>query len=185
MHWYCCIYSKTSAFQLKISSLPSNRPPTSNQRFKRDSGIIPFRPLFVYRQQQKELQAKWKLIEALKQQKKQAQLKLQLEAQNQQNIVYHSNPKLTGIPKKLESTYRHSTEYPFYQATSTYQTNQKYQNYQEYPIYQTYPLHQQDYIDNSYETYSAPTYTSYSTFGQSYADQQDAYYSKYISGYYS
>lgn len=72
--YWCCdrSESKTSGYKQILFNPPTNRYETEtlNHRFKRE-GFIPFRPLFVYRQQQIKKQARWKWLEAQKLLKKQ------------------------------------------------------------------------------------------------------------------
>lgn len=165
MHWYCCTYSLTFGSEYPLRHL-SNQ--IFNLRSKRDGGTIPFRPLFVYRQQQKEKQARWKLLEAQKL-LKQEQLNRQSETSNQQNYV-SSHSELSLKPLKLNYSYREVPAYSIYQTTA-HQRNPTYQQY-----FQNYPV-------NTFETY--PTYNYYTNFEQLYDNQDDGYYDKYNSGYYS
>lgn len=168
---YCWFFFFTATRGFELNNLKAE---IFNHRVKRDSGIIAFRPLFVYRAQQKEKQARWKLIEAQK-------LVQQQQLQNHQySIDYHSTHP--SNPTKSEYDYKLHPVQPNYQTMPW-----PYQNYPFYQLNQKY----QDQPSNSYEVYpnsnSYPTltYSSYSSDGSLYANQQDFYYDKYDSEYYS
>lgn len=171
---YCLFQLSTVSYGFELNHL---RTKTVNHRIKRDSGIIPFRPLFVYRQQQKEKQAKWKLQEAQKlhQQLLQQQLLQQhIQLQNQQNSIVDYYAKYPLNTAKLDYTNRPTYPvYPNYQTDSAYQTNavnQLNQYYQNYPqnAYGTYPTFSSSYLDN----------------GGSYANQDSLYYNYDDTRYY-
>lgn len=157
-----CLVTITCGFELNHLKPPSNEAEIVNHRVKRGGQAIPFRPLFVYRQQQKEKQARWKLLEAQK----------QLKLQNLQNTVGGYSKNLL-YPIKEDFAYRPVPVYPSYQATSPYQTNPTYQLYKNYEYY---PV-------NSYEIYSTDPDRSSLAYAPSYANQQESYYDQFDSGY--
>ncbi|XP_037046965.1 uncharacterized protein LOC119081832 [Bradysia coprophila] len=158
----CCLLQLfTVTYGFDLNQLETK---TVNHRIKRDGGIIAFRPLFVYRQQQKEKQAKWKLEE---EQKLQKQLQQYLLAQNHQNSIvdyYSKYPVNAGKVDTYRPTYPYPA-YPSYQPISTYQSNAANQQ-------------------NAYGNY--PTVSgSYLTNGGFYANQQDSLYNNYDDFTYS
>lgn len=150
IHCLCIFVTDSYGFDLIHLSQPNSE--LSNHRFKREK---PFRPLFVYKQQQKERQAKWKLEAAEK-------LVQQQQLQNSIRDYY----KHQTNPVKGYYTYSLIPSYADYQTTVLYQANPNYQlkNYQYYPV-------------NSYGS------NIYPTFGQLYANQPEYYYDKYESQY--
>lgn len=132
-----CLFTSAEC-GLKLNHL---RAGTFNHRVKRDGGAIPFRPLFVYRQQQKEKQAKWKL------EAEQKLAKQQYDLQNFQNsIAVYSKPPLN--PTK--SYYDYRPVFTTYQITPQYQAS---------PVYQPYQSNLQAYPSNSYQIYSTFPYS--------------------------
>lgn len=126
------------------------------QKRQGGGGIIPFRPLFVYRQQQREMQEKWKEIEERKKLRQQ-QLQYQQYEQYQESIKpqqpvyrpitqyeqYHENIKPQQPP------YRPTTHYSSYNYPSTRYKTYTYPSYysrDKYPTYQSYP----SYYDSEY-----------------------------------
>lgn len=161
---YClsCLFTETLGFELNRLNQPSNDAETLHHRFKRGGGggLIPFRPLFVYRQQQKEKQAKWKLEEAQK--------LAQSQLQNQHNSIIDYT-KFSSNPFRLDYAYRPVPVYPSYQVDPTYQQDQSIQNY---PV-------------NSYGIYRTSPYSPDSTYGPLNFKNQETYYDKYNAEYYS
>lgn len=168
---YCLLQLFTVAYGFELNHLKTK---TFNHRIKRDGGVIPFRPLFVYRQQQKEKQAKWKLQEAQKLQHQLLQqqiLQQHFQSQAHQNSIVDYYAKYPLNSAKVDYTNRPTYPvYPNYQTTSSYQTNtanqlnQYYQNYQQnaygfYPSFSGsylvnggfYATNQQDSLYNNYD----------------------------------
>lgn len=123
---------------------PYNAHETS-ELLKRDKrqgggGIIPFRPLFVYRQQQREMQERWKEIEARK--------KLR-----QQSIYYQSYPQTSYRRPSTTSSIEY--KYPSTRYSSHNYPSLEYENY--YPSYYgSYGRYDQDrnyypYYYNEYD----------------------------------
>lgn len=154
---------------------------TNLHRVKRQGGggIIPFRPLFVYRQQQKEMQEKWKEIEEKKRLQKEHLLQYQ-QYQQYQEAIRPSIP----IPVKPQQPYQsHSTaQYnaPNYNPTTHYNSNYYPATYYNPSYYPTYH-HSSNYY---YPTTDYNSYSSHSYPSKYYSDSSSDYYlSDYYDGY--
>lgn len=154
-------------------------------RVKRQGGggIIPFRPLFVYRQQQKEMQEKWKEIE----ERKRLQKEHLLQYQQYQQYYEATKPSIPTIPLPIKPQQS-------YQSLPTAQYNPNYNptthdNSNYYPATATYskPSHYPSYhyISNYYyPTTDYNSYSSYSYPSNYYSDTSSDYYlSDYYDGY--
>lgn len=120
-------------------------------RVKRQGGggFIPFRPLFVYRQQQRERQERWKEIEAKKKLREQYE---QYEAAIKENQLYSSHrPAAPVIPYKRPAI-------PQYSSYSNY-----YYPYNRYTSYSPtyYSQYEQDPYSNYYQNYYQNYYDGY------------------------
>lgn len=131
--------------------------PVNREKRQGGGGFIPFRPLFVYRQQQREMQERWKEIEARKKLREQQQLYPQTIQSPQ---FYQSN----NSPRPPSS----STSSITYNYPTAYQ-----QSYQPSP-YSAYSA----YLASYYKKYYPSWY--YSTYYPSYSS---SYYPSYYDGY--
>lgn len=125
----CCGQYSTGNFEpdqniISTITLPHGAK-TILSRAKRGGGgggFIPFRPLFIYRQQQKKKQEKWKEIEA----RKKVEQDHLLQYQQYQGAIH--------APIELPSyhpTSRYSSIYPSTDYSSYYGRN----NFEKYPTY--------------------------------------------------
>ncbi|XP_037027560.1 uncharacterized protein LOC119068177 [Bradysia coprophila] len=150
----CCFYGLLTVNRAsgdnvidQTISLPFDMTTNSLNRVKRQGGggFIPFRPLFVYRQQQRERQERWKEIEAKKKLKEQYQ---QYEDSIKQSQLYSSHrPSTTGI----------SYSGP---ATTQYTSYNKYP-YTRYPSYSPSYYNQYQYEKDPYSNYYQKYYQNY------------------------
>lgn len=120
-------------------------------------GIIPFRPLFVYRQQQKEQQEKWKEIEARKKVQQQLLQYQQYETIKQNQQYKQNRPSPTTYSTYSEQPTQYSAyNYPSSQYVSYYPSNYPRYEYETDPVYQKQPSsnYYQDYYDGyEYSSY--------------------------------
>ncbi|KAJ6638516.1 hypothetical protein Bhyg_11252 [Pseudolycoriella hygida] len=146
----CGAYDETILSLSKMLGLPHG---TENDiilhREKRQGGggIIPFRPLFVYRQQQKEQQERWKQEEAKKKQKQQF-----LEYQQNLEAIKQSQ-RYQSRPVAQYNSYSYpTTQYSsYYNYPSSYYASYSYPSY--YEQYQSYPVIRRRPTSNYYQGY--------------------------------
>ncbi len=119
------------------------------QKRQGGGGIIPFRPLFVYRQQQREQQEKWKEIEARKKLKQQWVQYQQYEDSIKQNQQFY-RPSTASISYSKPISQFSSYNYP-YSYYDTYPASSGRYEYDKEPVYQKEPS--SNYYQNYYDGY--------------------------------
>lgn len=159
---YCCCgpfvsgdRSSDSAFSLVAHVTLPHETETLLHRDKRQGGggIIPFRPLFVYRQQQREQQEKWREIEAKKKLKQQSLVQYE---QYQDTVNKHQQQLYQSRPPTQHSSYSNpvTSSYSYYNYPSVQYSSYGYPSYYgrygDDSTYQNLPSssnYYQDYYD--------------------------------------
>lgn len=167
---YCCYGSFVSggrpgenAFSLdSIISLPYETDKLLHREKRQGGGgIIPFRPLFVYRQQQREQQEKWKEIEARK------KLKQQLVQYDQYQDTVKQQQQLFQSPPDTVKQQQQLYQKPL---PTRYTPTTQYSSYNNYP-------------SSQYSSYSYPSYYAQYVKDLAYQKELSNYYQDYYDGY--